>query len=149
MKFGGRLELARGFGDLLGRHMVALPTRAEALVAVPAHPARLRERGYNQAREIARHAARRCGLPLLRRAVIRQRATPAQTSLDAATRRRNLRGAFAVPVAARKRIAGRCLAIIDDVMTTGSTVDELAGTLKQAGAERIEIWVVARAPHRE
>ncbi len=144
MKFGGRLSLARDLGTLLGQR---LGDTVEALVPVPAHPARRRERGYNQAEILARHAARAAGLPLWHRVVVRRRATPAQTALTAAARRRNLRGAFAVAEGKAGEIRGLHLAIVDDVMTTGSTVNELARVLRQAGADRVEVWVIARAPH--
>ncbi|TCT22148.1 ComF family protein [Thiobaca trueperi] len=142
-KFQGRLNQARLLGQCLAetireRHL-ALP---EALVPVPLHPRRLRERGYNQALEIARVLGRELALPVAAHGCARIAATPPQSGLTERERRRNLRGAFAVTAPLR----WRHLAIIDDVMTTGSTVAELSRVLLRAGAAQVEVWTVARTP---
>ena len=138
LKFEGRLARARLLGDLLAAAMGPDPQRL--LLPVPLHPARLRDRGFNQSLELARRVARAGGGRLLPDLAQRIRATPSQTGLDARARRGNLRGAFRVP----GRLSGQ-ITLIDDVMTTGATVDALARALRHAGAERVQVWVVARA----
>lgn len=132
-------------GRLLATLMAAAFAEAErpqALVPVPLHRARLRERGYDQALELARPLARRLGLPLLDGRLHRVRATAAQSALDATARRTNLRGAFAVrggPLPAH-------VALVDDVMTTGATLHAAAQALRRAGVVRVDAWVCARVP---
>ncbi|WP_338055823.1 ComF family protein [Sulfurivermis fontis] len=141
-KFNQRLPPGRLLGQLLAQHLAGqIITPPELIVPVPLHPARLRERGYNQALELARPLARRFGIPLAHGLVRRVRATATQSLLPAGERRRNVRGAFAL----RRPLAARHVAIVDDVIATGSTVAELARVLRRAGAERIEVWAVARA----
>lgn len=140
-KFQGQLATGRLLGELLAGQLAG---RAELLpkllVPVPLHPARLAERGFNQAAELARPLARRLGITVGHDLCRRVRDTAHQTRLAAPERRRNLRRAFDVrgPVPAH-------LAILDDIITTGSTVTELARVLRRAGATRIEVWSVARA----
>lgn len=141
LKYRHRLMLARYFSDLLlatGR-----PDGVDCVVPLPMHPRGLRERGFNQAVEIARPLARAWGLPLLLDAVQRSRDGPPQASLEGMARRRNVRGAFE---ADGRRIAGRSVLVVDDVMTTGATLQALARELKRAGAIRVENIVVARTP---
>jgi len=141
-KFHQRLECADLLGELLAEQLAGRPEPLpEAILPVPLHPRRLWRRGYNQALELARPVARRLDLPLSPHLCRRIRATPAQSGLPAAARRRNLRGAFTVghhPLPSH-------LAILDDILTTGSTVGELAQTLRRAGVRRVEVWAVARA----
>ena len=141
IKFHARLAYARTLGELLGEWLAAsghpLP---DAVLPVPLHPARLAERGFNQALELARPVARRFALPLLDDRVRRTRNTPAQSSLGARARQANLKKAFTLKGAIPPRIA-----IIDDVVTTGATVDALARVLRRAGVEEITVWAVARA----
>ncbi|MGN7919807.1 ComF family protein [Lysobacter sp. 22409] len=112
------------------------------LVPIPLHRRRLRERGYDQALELARPLSRQLRLPLLDHGLIRLRDTPAQSLLDAKQRRRNLRGAFAwrpgLPLPAH-------IVLIDDVMTTGATLHSAAVALRRAGAQRVDAWVCARS----
>ena len=114
----------------------------QALLPVPLHGSRLRERGYDQALELAKFIARRTGVPLHRKFLQRVRGTARQSELGLSARQRNLRGAFAV--------AGDALpkhvALVDDVMTTGATLRECAQTLLRSGVERVDVWVIARAP---
>jgi len=110
---------------------------------VPLHAARLRTRGYNQALEIAHVVARRLAIPLDAHLLTRTRATAPQSDLPMAERRRNVKGAFAVR--GRNRLAGKHVALLDDVMTTGNTVHAAAQALRKAGAREVEVWVVARA----
>ena len=150
IKYQGRLALAHWAGAALAAAVGAdLARRCEGerpdrVVALPLAPSRQRERGFNQAREIAVHVARRTGLPLAAPLERITGGTP-QTRLPWARRGRNVRGAFAVSSPVR----GARIALVDDVMTTGATLAEAARTLVEAGAERVECWVVARTlPHR-
>ena len=139
-KFSRGLAQAKFLGDLLARQPATeLP---EAFLPMPLHPSRQRQRGYNQALEMARsfHHWQR---PILNTQVIRQRPTLAQSDLNAPQRRRNVRGAFAVVSA----LKFNHIAIVDDVVTTGSTVNELARCLLRHGVQRVDVWACARA-HR-
>lgn len=145
-KFRGDLAAGRVLADLMIERAVDdAPARPDLIVAVPLHVSRLRERGYNQAFELAKPVAGALGVPIARDGLARIRATPAQTGLDAAARRRNLRGAFAVP---RGASLPKHIALFDDVVTTGATVRECARVLRRAGVERIDVWALARAPQR-
>jgi len=145
-KFRGDLAAGRVLADLMIERAVDdAPARPDLIVAVPLHVSRLRERGYNQAFELAKPVAGTLGVPIARDGLARIRATPAQTGLDAAARRRNLRGAFAVP---RGASLPKHIALLDDVVTTGATVRECARVLRRAGVERIDVWALARAPQR-
>ena len=142
-KFHARLNVARLLGLCLARYLVE--QRAELpdlIIPVPLHPSRARERGYNQALEVARAAAGRLGLPLDASCCTRVRVTSPQTGLEKDARRRNVRGAFAV----RRPLPAARIAILDDVLTTGSTAAELARVLGEAGARRVDVWAVARTP---
>ncbi len=143
LKFQGRLVYGRLLAELLADALIASGRREmpECLVPVPLHPRRLRARGYNQSQVIARHLGRRLGLPVIPDAVSRVRPTAPQMGLTARDRRTNLRGAF-VP---GTRLEGATVALVDDVMTTGATVDEVARALREGGATRIEVWCAARA----
>jgi predicted amidophosphoribosyltransferase len=127
-KFHGALDLAAVF--------------ANAIVGAK----RWRERGYNQAWELARRVARRLDLVAEPELLLRLRETAHQLALPLAERAGNVRGAFAVEPRRRAELRGRHVAIVDDVMTTASTAAEIAGVLRQAGAATVEIWVLARTP---
>lgn len=141
LKFEGRLSHARLLGELFA---AALAERTEPLpdciIPVPLHPRRLRERGFNQALELARAAARRFGIPLLADGLRRVRYTTPQTRLDAQRRQTNPLGAFTVG----QWETGARVALIDDVMTTGSTVGECARVLRAGGAIEVEVWALGR-----
>ena len=107
---------------------------------MPLHPERLKERGFNQAMEIARTLSGKTGIPLAEDLVQRIRPTQPQAGLNLLGRRRNMRGAFSCPL----NFKGKRIALIDDVMTTGTSLNELARCLKVAGAANVECWVVAR-----
>jgi ComF family protein len=142
LKFHGRLASAHTLGALMAERLARRPEPLpELLVPVPLHPGRLRRRGYNQALELGREIARRLSLPLLPAAARRLRATGEQTRLEAGARRRNVHGAFAIAPVVR----GRHIALLDDVVTTGATVAELAAAAREAGAQRVEVWAAARA----
>ncbi|HJP99094.1 MAG TPA: ComF family protein [Rhodanobacteraceae bacterium] len=138
-------------GDLAAGHSLALlwcaaPRPVElpqAIVPVPLHRSRLRRRGYNQVLELASTVARRSGVRLRPDALRRNRATGAQTDLNAIQRRRNVRGAF---VARLDRALPEHVAVLDDVCTTGATLAECARVLKRAGVKRVDAWALARAP---
>lgn len=165
LKFNGCLPVARVFGELLadavraryagtphgrGSGVMDVATaggpgehRASgfpaALVPVPLHAARLRQRGFNQAGRIAARAGSILQVPVLQDAVVRCRDTPAQSGLDLQQRQHNLQTAF--------RVTGELpahIAIVDDVVTTGSTLRAIAAALQQAGVTRIDAWTVAR-----
>lgn len=143
-KFGGDLAA----GHTLARMWMAAPAPAElpdAIVPVPLHRRRLAGRGYNQALELAKPIARHFGVPLLRHALRRARATGAQTELTALQRRRNVRGAF---VAHFDGPPPQCVAVLDDVFTTGATLGECVRVLQRAGVPRVAVWALARAPAR-
>lgn len=121
--------------------------RPDALIAVPLHVRRLRQRGYNQALELARPLAHAFELPILSDALRRVRDTAPQAGLGALARRRNPRGAFAVgrDLHHRARLPAH-VALVDDVMTTGATLYECAKVLQRAGVARVDVWVMARVP---
>ena len=112
----------------------------EAIIPVPLALRRYRQRGYNQASELALPIRRVTGVAVRSDIAIRQRETSEQAGLDRKARRRNLTGAFA----AVAPLHARHVAILDDVVTTGSTVRELAEVLRRAGVEQIEVWAIAR-----
>jgi ComF family protein len=143
LKFGGRRSVGRMLGELLLDHVVASGAAAaiDVLVAVPLHRRRLIERGYNQAIEIARPLAATLQLPLWIAGISRRRATSAQSQLSARQRRANMRGAFVVS----RSFSGLRVALVDDVLTTGATVNALALELQRAGADTVHAWVVARS----
>jgi len=141
-KFGADLAAGRVLATLWQREPRP-PSLPPALLVVPLHRQRLRQRGYNQALELARPLARALGVPLHGDALRRVRPTGAQTERDAADRRRNVRGAFAV----REGTALPAhVALLDDVMTTGATLAEATRVLRRAGVRRVEVWALARAP---
>jgi ComF family protein len=146
LKYHRHLENAPLLGRLLLEAVQDQPA-PDLLLPVPLHPKRLAERGYNQALEIARPLAKHFQRPLEIRLLERTRATAAQMTLDAEARARNPRGAFRLNTS---RLAGlgavQSVAIIDDVMTTGATLAELAGLLSKAGIADIRFWIVARTP---
>jgi ComF family protein len=141
-KYGGRIAYGRVLGTLLAKHVRGHPVPLpELLVPVPLHPARQRERGFNQSAELAQHVARELGIALEERLCTRVRATADQTALTAKERRQNLRRAFGL----ERRPRARHIAILDDVLTTGSTANELARTLKRGGVKEVSVWAIARA----
>ncbi|MCK8516908.1 ComF family protein [Methylonatrum kenyense] len=142
LKYSGELAAGRLLGRLLARSLSKADATVDALVPVPLHRGRLRERGFNQAREIARELHRKLGLPILDGALRRTRSTPHQTALPRMERRRNMRRAFT----ATQAVDGLRIALVDDVVTTGSTADAAAAALREAGAAEVEVWAVARTP---
>lgn len=148
-KYGNSLNLGDTFGKFLSEKV--LPERQskniDLIIPMPMHPQRLKERGFNQAIEIAKalNNSLTNSTTLDYKSVIRQKLAPPQASLPLKQRVKNIKGAFEV----KGDLAGKRIAIIDDVMTTGASLNELAKTLKKAGAEHVECWVVARTlPHK-
>nr|VFK43143.1 MAG: comF family protein [Candidatus Kentron sp. SD]VFK48660.1 MAG: comF family protein [Candidatus Kentron sp. SD]VFK77964.1 MAG: comF family protein [Candidatus Kentron sp. SD] len=144
MKFRGNLAATRVLGDLLADHLMETNTpKPEFIIPVPLHTRRLRERGFNQSVELGREIAARWSIPLRKDLVTRKRATLPQTSLpDPAARRRNVCGAFVL----KTSVSGvRHVAILDDVMTTGATVAEVARLVARSGALRVDVWCCCRA----
>jgi ComF family protein len=143
-KFARDLAAGRVLADLLleDPRLPALTAGVDALVPLPLHRARLAERGYNQALELARPLARAFDLPLRQDWLQRVRATAPQTGLDARARRRNLRAAFVASAAMR----GQRVLLIDDVITTGSSMLEATRACRRAGAIEVRVLAVARAP---
>lgn len=139
LKYQQRLSIAPVLGEALA-DTVATRARPDILIPMPLHPTRLRQRGFNHATEIARTLAARLDMPLSLTTCERVRDTPPQVALAYDQRQRNVRDAFACT----DNVAGKRVALIDDVMTTGTSLDELAKTLIQAGAREVEAWVVAR-----
>ncbi len=139
LKYSRRLTSAEFFGTVLAR--IPVPQRPDMILPVPLSAERLAQRGFNQAVEIARPLAHALGMPLCIDQVRRNRDTPPQTLLAWKERKKNIRHAFDCGI----DLSGKTVLVIDDVMTTGATLDELARTLKARGAARVENRVLARA----
>jgi ComF family protein len=148
LKFGARLPLAPWFAGQLRDAVLAQPgwPLPDLLCPVPLGPRRLRERGFNQALEIARPLGRAIGVGLAPRLVTRAVETAAQSGVAPRERAQNIRGAFEIVPEMADRIEGRHVGVVDDVMTSGHTLNELAATLKAAGAVRVSNLVFARTP---
>ncbi len=146
LKFGEKISYARSIGELLLKKMTdeLLPEQGEpeCIIPVPLHNSRLRKRGYNQATEISRLIAKKTDLPIEQNLVLRQRSTLTQTGLKVKQRQKNIKGAFKMTAT----LNVKHVLIIDDVITTGATVNELAKVLKKSGIERIGVLSIARAP---
>lgn len=149
LKFGSQLALAPRFARLLHEQACKLPQDAlpTLLIAVPLGAQRLIERGFNQAYEIARPLAHALGIPLHPQIAVRMHDTVAQSSLQPKERRKNIRNAFTAAPAAIDLIKGAHIGVVDDVMTTGETLGELAATMKRFGAARVTNFVFARSSH--
>ena len=138
LKYDGRRSLARPIAAMMRRRGAEMIEGAACVVPVPLHGSRRRQRGFNQAADLARHV----GLPVVH-ALARTRATPTQTGLPAARRHRNVRDAFA-PTRAGRALAGAVVVLIDDVCTTGATLDACARVLKEAGVREVRALTAAR-----
>jgi ComF family protein len=147
LKYGDRPDIAAPLGDLLRFTARGARLSADVVVPVPLHPARLAERGYNQAALLASAVAWELGAPLSARALRRTRATAQQARLDRERRRDNVAGAFSVH--APGGVRGRRVVLVDDVTTTGSTLTACAGALVEAGAATVTALVVAQADREE
>ena len=137
LKYNEQLMLAHRLPTKLVQRVEIRP---DCIVAMPLHPARLRERGFNQSLELARQLARKLNIPLLNHACQRVRDTPPQSALPWKERGVNMRNAFICTV----DLSGKHIAVVDDVMTSGASVNELASALRKAHAREISAWVIAR-----
>ncbi|HEY1545093.1 MAG TPA: ComF family protein [Xanthobacteraceae bacterium] len=144
LKYGDRLDLAPTMGRWMAQAGRELTEGADALVPVPLHWRRLWARRFNQAATLARTISQANGVPVLDDALKRVRATPQQVGLNRAGRSTNVQGAFAVPEARQAAVAGRRLVLIDDVFTSGATVDSCTRALLRAGAVAVDVLVFAR-----
>lgn len=146
-KFHGQVELVE---PLARRLAAAVQSRGDSgvqwVLPVPMTDQRLRERGFDQAWELARRVAAAVQRPARADALVRTLDTLHQTELGRAARQRNLRAAFFVPGPQRAALQQTRVALVDDVMTTGATLREAAAALRRAGAAAVEVWVLARTP---
>lgn len=141
LKYRGKVALARPLGDLMAEGFEP-PAGLEAIVPVPLHPARLRDREFNQSLLLADRLSRRLGPPVAPMGLVRLHATAPQTELSRSARLKNLRRAFAVPNP--DRLAGKKVLLVDDVFTTGTTVNECAKALRRAGTGDVFVVTLAR-----
>ena len=141
LKFGANYKNARLLGLLLAEYLAQNADLPDLILPVPLHKTRYRSRSFNQAIEIARTVSHELKIPLDLKSCRRNRDTPHQTQLSAKQRRKNLNNAFSLI----KPIHAKHVAILDDVMTTGSTAHELATLLKKSGIVKVDIWACARA----
>jgi len=144
-KYLHEFPLLRVFGDLLYPTLQTLSRDypVDLIVPVPLHIQRLRERGFNQALLLARELSKRTGIPYPERALKKIKNTPFQTTLKGKERRKNVKGAFHVDK--NEEIEGKSILLVDDVYTTGATVNECARTLLDGGAKSVAVLTVARA----
>jgi len=140
-KFNNRPELAISFADKMAKQLSGKPHLPGLLLPVPLHKKRQRQRGYNQSLVFANQIAKRLGLEVNTFICRRIKDTEPQSTLPMDTRRKNVRGAFCL----KEIKLPTHIAIIDDVITTGATVNELASLLKKAGCQHIDVWAIARA----
>ena len=143
-KYGDRLDLAPMMGKWMARAGRELLSEADALLPVPLHWRRLWARRFNQSAALAGTISDIAGLPVLHGALKRVRATPQQVGLSKTERADNVQGAFRVPADEKAQVAGRRLVLIDDVLTSGATVDTCARALLRAGAAHVDVLVFAR-----
>ena len=141
LKFNAQYKHARLLGLLLAEALSESQERPEAIIPMPLHVQRFQERGFNQSIEIANIVAKQLKIPLLLTHCIRHKNTPHQTELSRAERQKNVKGCFSLA----QSINVQHVAIVDDVMTTGSTMQELSTVLKRSGVARVDAWVCARA----
>ena len=141
-KFSGHLAAAPLLAGLMRTAIEREAAEVDVIVPMPLSSERLRERGFNQSLELARLLSRDTGIPLAAQACVRVRHSQAQSDLPLPERIRNVRGAFVC----LQDLSGQAVAVVDDVLTTGATLDEIASVLRKAGAERVEGWGAARTP---
>jgi ComF family protein len=143
-KYGDRLDLAPLMGRWMARAGRELIAETDALIPVPLHWRRLWARRFNQSASLAMAVAQTAGIPVLHSALKRVRATAQQVGLSKAQRADNVQGAFAVPAEEKNQVAGRRVLLIDDVLTSGATVDTCARALLRAGAAQVDVLTFAR-----
>jgi ComF family protein len=144
-KYGRRVSLGKPLGRLMTRgcESYLAACGADVVIPVPLHPRRLRWRGFNQSVLLAREVSRVCGAPMDPFVLLRSRETPPQTELSEQERRRNVRGAFAVNP--ENPLEERTVLLVDDVYTSGATVNECSRALRRAGAKEVHVLTLARA----
>lgn len=150
-KYGNSLNIGHTFGQFISSKIFLEDhnKNIDIIIPMPMHPQRLKERGFNQALEIAKVLAKNCKEKLDFKSAERIKLTPPQASLPLKERVKNIKGAFKVNAERLNQFQGKRVAIVDDVMTTGASLNELAKTLKKAGAVHVECWVIARTlPHK-
>lgn len=144
LKFQDACHLAPWLAERLAETWRARPQAASVILPMPISRARLRERGYNQSGLVAQALGRQLGLPVAHGVLQRARHTARLMQLDPAQRQAEIAGAFSINPTTRKLVIGRHVAVVDDVMTTGATLNEAALMLREAGARSVSAWVVAR-----
>ena len=140
LKYQNNLAIAPILANLLFDRLQEIPEKPDIIVPMPLHPIRLRERGFNQAMEIGRHLSQLLGIPLIPDCCSRTKHTLPQTGLPWKARQKNIRKAFGCTI----DLSGKHIAVVDDVMTSGASLNELATVLRQQGAAEISNWVIAR-----
>jgi ComF family protein len=148
LKYGDRLDLVQALGRWMMRAGSELLADADQLVPVPLHWTRLWQRRFNQSSALAHAIAKASGVPAADHLLARTRASPPQFSLARKERAQNVQGAFEVPKRARIHVKGKKLVLVDDVLTTGATVDACTKALLRAGAARVDVLVLARVVDR-
>jgi ComF family protein len=142
LKYSNSQDLAVPLGEMMVSYWQDVYLPADVIIPVPLHARRLRERGYDQAALLARELGKGVGLPVLENALIRVRETSPQVDLDAEERKENVRGAFHCP---HDRLAGKSVLLVDDVCTTGATLEACSLALKQRGVRTVWALTLARA----
>lgn len=140
-KFGKRAELAFRFAEKFVERLINADKLPDSLIPVPLHKTRQRARGYNQSLELAKHISRMLNISLDTTSCKRIKNTETQSTLSTKARERNVKDAFILT----NHVLPKHVAIIDDVITTGSTVNEIARLLKRSGCEQVDVWAIARA----
>lgn len=141
IKFNSRFASTRVLADLLAQQVSGFSRRPDCIIAVPLHPRRMRERGFNQSLEMIKLVAKQHSIPVDNKNCWREKYARPQTGMNAKQRRQNIKGAF------KFNNVNQCqhVLLFDDVITTGSTVTELTGVLKRQGVKRVDVWSLARA----
>ena len=140
LKYQTNLAIAPILANLLITRLETIERIPDVIIPMPLHPIRLRERGFNQAIEISRYISKQMGIVLLPDSCSRIKHTPPQTGLPWKDRQKNIRKAFSCKI----DLSGKHIALVDDVMTTGATLNELSKVLRKQGAAEISNWVIAR-----
>jgi len=145
-KFQGDLAIGRVLSALMQKQIEAAATEIMpgTIMPIPLHHSRLQQRGFNQSALLAADLAKGLGIPLLENSLLRNKAATPQSELDAKSRKTNIRGVFSLHPQTSN--LPNHIALVDDVMTTGSTLSEAAGVLLAGGVKRVDCWVIARAP---
>lgn len=146
-KYGSMLNFSHSFADLMSEDLLLSNTKAkdiDLIIPMPMHPQRLQERGFNQALEIAKLVSNKLEVPLDYKSCLRNKLTPPQASLPLKERVKSIHGVFSIKKSHAHNLQGLKIALIDDVMTSGASLNELAKTIKKAGASHVECWVIAR-----